>query len=97
GGPNNPDVAPGTTVTLVNQGEPGPLQLVLGPGTYSITNAATSGPFSAWSFLIARDNGNGTATILKSDYMSLVAATQALAAGATGSTSFAFDKPLSAT
>jgi hypothetical protein len=39
--PNN--VPPGTLVNLVNAGETGPLQLTFGAGTYTITNAATTG------------------------------------------------------
>lgn len=110
GGPNQPDVQPGTTVTLIHPGEPGLLQLSLGPGTYSITNAETTGNFSAWnfegypnspnwvwSFLIGADNGNGTATILKSDYVNGVFSTQALAAGATGTTTWDWQTQLSGT
>jgi hypothetical protein len=41
------NVPPGTLVNLVNTGETGPLQLTLGPGSYTITNAATTGTHSA--------------------------------------------------
>ena len=82
-----------------------PVQLTLGPGTYNVTNAATSGYFSAWnfegypstgnwvwSFIVAADNGSGTAgTVILDDYIggtvsqpSGIYGTQALAAGATG-------------
>jgi hypothetical protein len=101
---------PGTTVNLIHPGEPGLLQLTLGPGTYSITNAATSGTFEAWnfegfpsspnwvwSFLIGSDNGNGTATILKSDYVSGVFSTPDLAAAATGITTWDWQTQLSGT
>jgi hypothetical protein len=47
---SSPPGGPGLLVTLVNQGEPGPLQLTLPAGTYSITNADTTGNFSAWNF-----------------------------------------------
>lgn len=99
---NDPSsVTPGTLVNLVNAGETGPLQLTLGPGSYTITNAATTGNFSAWnfqgfpdsahwvwSFLIGADHGNGTATVLNDDYISGIYSTQAAAAGATGITTW---------
>jgi hypothetical protein len=93
---------PGLLVTLVNQGEPGPLQLTLPAGTYSITNADTTGNFSAWnfntsmspawvwSFVIATDNGNNTANVLKVDWVDVNATTQAGAAGATNVASHSF-------
>ena len=67
-------LSPGETVTLDNEGV-GPNQLTLGPGTYSITNAATNGNFSAWrfdsgsqdwawNFVIGTDNGDNTANVL---------------------------------
>jgi len=94
-------VLPGTVVNLLNPGETGPLQLTLGPGTYSITNAATTGNYSAWnfegypssgnwvwSFLIGSDNGNGTATVLNDDYIAPVYPTQAAAAAGSGTTTW---------
>jgi PEP-CTERM motif len=96
-GPQN--VLPGTVVNLVNAGESGPLQLTLGAGSYTITNAATTGNYSAWnfegypssgnwvwSFLIGADHGNGTATVLNDDYIAGIFSTQAAAAGATTTT-----------
>ena len=97
---------PGLLVTLVNQGEPGPLQLTLPAGTYSITNADTTGNFSAWnfntsqspawvwSFVIATDNGNNTANVLKVDWVDVNATTQAGAAGATNVASHSFGNVL---
>jgi hypothetical protein len=41
-----------------------------------------------WSFLIGADHGNGTATVLKDDYISGIYSTQAGAAGATGITTW---------
>jgi hypothetical protein len=92
-------VLPGTVVNLLNPGETGPLQLTLGPGTYSITNAATTGNYSGWnfegypssgnwvwSFMIGSDHGNGTATVLNDDYIAGIFSTQAAAAGATTTT-----------
>ena len=97
---------PGLLVTLVNQGEPGPLQLTLPAGTYSITNADTTGNFSAWnfntsmspawvwSFVIATDNGNNTANVLKVGWVDVNATTQAGAAGATNVASHSFGNVL---
>jgi hypothetical protein len=98
-GPQN--VLPGTVVNLVNSGESGPLQLTLGPGSYTITNAATTGTYSAWnfqgypssgnwvwSFIIGADHGNGTATVLNDDFIAGIYPTQAAAAGATGITTW---------
>jgi hypothetical protein len=92
-------VTPGTTITDLYS----PVQVVLGAGTYSVTNAATTGMYSAWnfegpvssnwvwSFVAAIDTGGGTGTSLLDDYIGGTAsypngvyATQALAAGATG-------------
>jgi hypothetical protein len=75
-----------------------PVQLTLGPGSYSVTNAATTGTFSAWnfqgypttanwvwSFIMAADNGSGTAgTVILDDYIAGTYSTQTAAAGATG-------------
>ena len=55
-GPQN--VLPGTVVNLVNAGESGPLQLTLGPGNYTITNASTTGTYSAWNFEGYPNSGN---------------------------------------
>jgi len=91
------NVTPGTFLGDIYS----PVQLTLGPGTYTITNAATTGYYSAWnfegyptstnwvwSFVMAADNGTGTAgTVILDDYIggtTGVYATQALAAGATG-------------
>ncbi len=72
-------IAPGTIVNMIS-----PVQLTLGPGTYSISNAATinsvmpgaNSNFTAfnvqagrvdawgWAFIVAADNGNGTATTI---------------------------------
>lgn len=70
-------VTPGTTITDLYS----PVQLALGPGTYSVTNAATTGMYSAWnfegpvsgnwvwSFVAAIDNGGGTGTSILDDYI----------------------------
>jgi hypothetical protein len=112
GGPLNPDVAAGTIVTLIN-----PVQVTLGPGTYTITNAATvngvdpganpnftawnfeaSNPSGwAWSFLVATDNGNGTGTMLKGDFVNATFPTQAAAASATGVQTFTYSTLLPGT
>ena len=95
----------GAVVTLVNQGEPGPLQVTLPAGTYSITNAAATGNYSAWnfntsnggwvwSFVIASDNGNNTANVLKVGWVDVNAPTQAAAAGATNVASHSFGNVL---
>jgi hypothetical protein len=102
-GPTNADVSLGTIVNLIN-----PVQITLGPGTYTITNAATvngvlpgaNPAFLAWnfeivvpgswvwSFLVATDNGNGTGTMLKSDFVNGLFPTQAAAASASGVQTF---------
>jgi hypothetical protein len=97
----------GLMVTLDNEGEPGPLQYTLGPGTYTITNGATSGAYSAyqftggggwaWNFVIGADNGDNTATVLDAGYASGVWLSQAQAAAATGIQTFSFNKVLSGT
>jgi len=110
GGFNNSDVAPGTTVTLVNAGESGPLQLRLAAGTYTITNAQTSGPFSAWNFegypsspnwawsyIVGADNGDGTATIVQTGGVLGTAATQAEEAALTGTVTASYQTPLPGT
>lgn len=109
GGYNNADVAPGTTVTLISPPS-GPLQTVLGPGTYTITNAETSGTYSAWNFegypdspnwawsyIIGSDNGNGTATILQTGGVNATEPTQAQMAGLTGTTTSSYQTLLSGT
>jgi hypothetical protein len=104
GGPQNPDVLPGAT--LINIFAP-KNQLTLGPGTYLITNAATTGQFSAWnfegfpsspnwvwSFLIADD---ATSKVLVDGFVSGVQPTQAAMAALTGTTTFDGLKQLSGT
>jgi len=101
GGPGSMGLGPGFAVTLVNEGKSGPLQLTLDPGTYSITNAATTGNYSgwrydggndwAWSFVIGADNGNGTATVLHVGWVGAPNhAGQEGVANATGVTSYRF-------
>jgi hypothetical protein len=70
-------VTPGTTITDLYS----PVQVTLGPGTYSVTNAATTGMYSAWnfegpvssnwvwSFVAAIDTGGGTGTSILDDYI----------------------------
>jgi len=110
GGFNNSDVAPGTTVALVNAGESVPLQLRLAAGTYTITNAQTSGAFSAWNFegypsspnwawsyIVGADNGDGTATIVQTGGVLGIADTQADEAGLTGTNTASYQTLLSGT
>ena len=102
GGPTNPGLAEGNTVSLVNQGHSGPLQITLGPGTYSIANGATSGQYSAWnfntfqspawvwSFVIASDNGNNTADVFHVGWLNVNTTSQDQTANATNVSSFRF-------
>ena len=59
GGPTNPGLAEGNTVSLVNQGHSGPLQITLGPGTYSIANGATSGRILGLELQYVSESGVG--------------------------------------
>jgi len=93
----------GNTVTLVNDNKPGPLQLTLGPGTYQVTNASqTLGNYSAWrfdggatdwawSYVIASDNGNNTANVVKVGYFNAVLPDQNTWQNATNLDSFYWD------
>ena len=94
---------------MIAPGEPGLLQRTLGPGTYSITNGATSGTYSAfrydggdtdwaWNFVIGIDNGDGTASTFKVGWADAYAySSQAGVAGATGIGTNSFQTLLSAT
>ena len=95
---------PGETVTLENEGV-GPLQRTLGPGTYSITNAATSGNFSAWrydggssdwawNFVIGSDNGDNTANVVDVGWVAAPFPSQNEVADATGVATYRFDTVL---
>src|SRR6202035_4998628 len=95
----------GQTVTLDNEGVAGPLQRTLGPGTYSIKNAATSGNFSAfrydgggsdwaWNFVIGSDNGNNTANVLDVGWVDAPFPSQSGVANATDVATYRFDKVL---
>ena len=93
-------VTPGTFLGSIYS----PVQLTLGPGTYTVTNADTTiGDYDSawnfqgypstgnwvWSFVMAADNGTNTAgTVILDDYIAGVYSTQALAAGATGIQTF---------
>jgi hypothetical protein len=105
GGPPALGSGPGDVVTLVNTGETGPLQLTLDAGTYTITNAATSGVYSgwrydggddwAWNFVIGKDDGDDTATVI--DVGSVGGGhyyTQAEVAGATDVPTYSFGNVL---
>jgi hypothetical protein len=94
----------GQTVTLDNEGV-GPLQRTLGPGTYSIKNAATSGNFSAfrydggasdwaWNFVIGTDNGDNTANVLDVGWVDAPFPSQSAVAGATNVATYRFDTVL---
>jgi PEP-CTERM motif len=94
----------GETVTLDNEGA-APLQRTLGAGTYSITNAATSGNFSAfrydagasdwaWNFVIGTDNGNNTANVLDVGWVDAPFPSQSAVAGATNVATYRFDTVL---
>ena len=101
GGLQAPGAQLGALVTRVNQGEPGPLQLTLGPGAYSVTNAATTGNYSgwrvdggddwAWNFAIGSDNGDGTANTLEVGAIGGIYGSQAAVANATDVPSYHFD------
>lgn len=79
------NLPPGATVNLID-----PEKLTLGPGTYSITNAATTGYYSAWnfssgwvwSFGVTTDNGNGTGNVFYVGFGTNVHSTQSDAATA---------------
>ena len=81
GGPAN--LPPGALVNLIN-----PATLTLGPGTYSITNAALTGYYSAWnfssgwvwSFGITTDNNDGTGNVFHLGYVGGVFGSQVDAA-----------------
>jgi hypothetical protein len=70
GGPLNADVALGTVVTLIK-----PVQITLGPGTYTITNASTvngvepgaTPSFQAWNFEAANPNGFAWSFLVATD------------------------------
>ncbi len=76
---------PGQTVNLIN-----PVTLTLGPGTYTITNGALTGYYSAWNFsggwvwnwVIATDNNDGTGDVFRVGYSGYVYGTQSAAAAA---------------
>jgi hypothetical protein len=96
-------VGVGHTVTLDNEGKPGPLQLTLGAGTYAVTNASQSlsnysafrfdggGSDWAWNYVIASDNGNNTANVVKVGYLAGVLPSQSAWQSATGLQSFYWD------
>jgi hypothetical protein len=97
-------LSPGETVTLDNEGV-GALQRTLGPGTYSITNAATSGNFSAWrydgggsdwawNFVIGADNGDNTANVLDVGWVDAPLPSQSEVADATDVATYRFDTVL---
>ncbi len=104
GGPTNPDVLPGAYLPDIYAPKN---QLTLTAGTYLVTNAATSGTYSAWnyegfpsssnwawSFLIADDQ---TSTVLVDGWVDGTASTQAGVAGLTGITTWNGNTLLSAT
>lgn len=70
GGPLNADVQLGTVVTLIK-----PVQVTLGPGTYTIANAATvngvepgaNPTFLAWNFEAANPNGFAWSFLVATD------------------------------
>lgn len=93
-------LSPGETVTLDNEGV-GPLQRTLGPGTYSITNAETSGNYSAWrydsgasdwawNFVIGSDNGDNTANVLDVGWVDAPFSSQSAVADATDVATYRF-------
>ena len=101
------NIQPGNTVTFTGYTKD---QVTLAAGTYTVTNAATSGTYSAWQattggvwywdFGVAND---ATGLVLLADYVGTSAgvgatfATQALAAAATGIKTYDGSVPLSAT
>jgi hypothetical protein len=101
GGPQN--LLPGTTAQPYN-----PVQLTLGAGIYQITNAASSGYYSAWnfqgsglsstsnwvwSFEMAVDGG----AIIEDAYVNFNTSSKALAAGITGTPTYNGNTLLGAT
>ena len=94
----------GETVTLDNEGV-GALQRTLGPGTYSIKNAAITGNFSAWRFdsgsgdwawnlVIGADNGDNTANVLDIGWVDAPFPSQSGVADATNVATHRFDTVL---
>jgi hypothetical protein len=75
---------PGERVTLID-----PVTITLGPGVYNVTDAASSGYYSAWNFsggwvwnwAAATDNGDGTGDIFQAGASGLIYGSQAAAAG----------------
>lgn len=90
-GPEN--TPPGTSITPYS-----PVQLTLGAGTYTFTNGASSGYYSAWNFQGYPNSGNwawnfvvadaATNKVVLDDYVSGVMPTQAAMADKTGTTTY---------
>jgi len=98
-GPQN--IEPGTVVTpFFTGGANSLLQLTLGPGTYTFTNADPNGTdyFSAWNFQGYPNSGNwvwsfvvandANDTVLMDDFVSTIQGTQAAMSNLTGTTTF---------
>ena len=108
---NSPtNIEPGTTVSpFFTGGASSLLQLTLGPGTYTITNADPNGSdyFSAWNFNGYPTSGNwvwsfvvansATDQVLMDDFVSPIEGTQSAMSNLTGTTTFDGLTQLSAT
>jgi hypothetical protein len=76
---------PGSRVTLID-----PVTITLAPGAYTITDAATSGYYSAWNFsggwvwnwAATTDNGDGTGNVFLVGASGYIYGSQSAAAGA---------------
>jgi hypothetical protein len=95
GGPNLPNVQPGAVLNSIYSPKD---QLTLGPGVYTITNAATTGYYSSWNFQGYPSSGNwvwsfliaddANSTVIDDGYVGGVQPTQAAMAALTGTTTY---------
>ena len=112
GGPLNPDVALGTVVTLIKPVQitldPGTYTITNAATVNGVESGANPAFLAwnfeagnpsgfAWSFLVATDNGNGTGTMLKGDFVNSTFPTLTAAASATGVQTFNYSTLLPST
>jgi hypothetical protein len=112
GGPLNADVALGTVVTLIKPVQitlsPGTYSITNAATVNGVETGANPAFLAwnfeagnpsafAWSFLIATDNGNGTGTMLKADFVNSTFPTLTAAASATGVQTFSYSTLLPST
>ena len=81
-----------TNAATVNGVEPG-----ANPNFLAFNFQAGNSSGWAWNFMVATDNGNGTGTLIKGDFVNGTASTQALMAGMTGVTTFDYNTVLPGT